>query len=83
MKTIRFQDNGQDFLTWDLNDAGIVMACRPCQGFIWEGSRVLNPIIKPGDFLRIITKSEKNLTPIHRVESVTRLRGAKPVQVAS
>ena len=42
MKTITFQDHGQDFLEWDLDDAGVVVACRPFQANMWVGKVVEN-----------------------------------------
>lgn len=42
MKTIVFEDHGQDFLEWDIDGKGIVVGCRPFQGSIWCGIRVLN-----------------------------------------
>lgn len=42
MKTITFEDQGQDFLEWDIDDKGVVVGCRPFQGSIWCGLRVLN-----------------------------------------
>lgn len=41
MKTIVLEDKGQDFLEWDLDEEGLVTGCRPFQGSIWCGCRVL------------------------------------------
>lgn len=38
--TITFQDQGQDFLEWDIKDRKVV-ACRPFQADLWLGSEVL------------------------------------------
>lgn len=40
MKTITFEDNGQDFLEWDVNEQGIVIDCRPFQKWMWCGCKV-------------------------------------------
>lgn len=42
VKTIRFQDHGQDFLEWDLDAKGKVVACRPFQAWLWCKARVTN-----------------------------------------
>ena len=42
MKTIRFKDEGQDFLEWDVDGSGKVVACRPSQGWLWVGTLVVN-----------------------------------------
>ncbi|WP_447776360.1 hypothetical protein [Variovorax boronicumulans] len=41
-KTIAFADQGQDFLEWDLDSTGKVVACRPFQASIWIGHTVRN-----------------------------------------
>lgn len=53
MKRIFFEDDGQDFLEWDINEEGEVVACRPFQGWVWIGVKVHNKDIKPGDHLDI------------------------------
>ena len=40
MKTIFFEDQGQDFLEWDLNDENEVIDSRPYQRRIWTGFKV-------------------------------------------
>ncbi len=50
MKTIYFEDHGQDFLEWDIDDEGFVVDCRPAQSDIWNGHHVLNhSSLKKGD----------------------------------
>jgi hypothetical protein len=39
--TITFEDQGQDFLAWDVKDRKVV-ACRPFQADLWVGSEVLS-----------------------------------------
>ncbi|MDO9334186.1 MAG: hypothetical protein Q7T57_06675 [Dehalococcoidales bacterium] len=50
--TVELEDHGQDFLEWDLKD-GVVVACRPFQGWVWNGTLVHNTVITPGAILRI------------------------------
>jgi len=50
---VYFEDHGQDFLEWDLDENGVVIACRPFQEGIWKGTKVLNSEIRPGEYLLI------------------------------
>ena len=56
---ITFEDRGQDFLTWDINNDNVVENCRPFQGIIWNGCKVVNKKLEIGDKVviqdRIIT----------------------------
>ncbi len=54
MITVEFEDHGQDFLEWDIQD-GVVVDCRPYQGWLWKGTKVHNTSIKAGDILDITT----------------------------
>jgi hypothetical protein len=40
---ITFEDHGQDFLTWQLDNNGIVVASEPFQSWVWSGVKVLHP----------------------------------------
>jgi len=40
---IRFEDNGQDFLEWEVDDDGQVIGCEPFQASVWCGKYVLQP----------------------------------------
>lgn len=54
VKTITFADEGQDFLEFDLDAEGHVVDCRPFQGWLWIGYRVMNHAeIKPGDYAQV------------------------------
>lgn len=50
---ITLEDHGQDFLEWDLDEENVVVECRPFQAWAWEGIKVLNESITPGDFLEV------------------------------
>lgn len=69
MLTIVLEDHGQDFLEWDF-EGGIVVACRPFQGWLWNGTKVHNTNIQPGDMLNITTKGGNRLTLNYPVERV-------------
>lgn len=70
MITIFFEDHGQDFLEWDIED-GVVVDCRPFQGWLWNGTRVHSTDISPGLLLDITTRSGRRTRlryPVERVE---------------
>jgi hypothetical protein len=52
--TLQFVDAGQDFLEWDI-EKNVVTGCRPFQGSVWCGTRIINRKIEPGTRLRIAT----------------------------
>lgn len=70
MITVFFEDDGQDFLEWDISDKGEVVDCRPFQGHVWIGTMVHNKDIKPGDYLDITMPDSVRRTVIHAVEKV-------------
>lgn len=43
VKTIEFEDHGQDFLEWDIAEDGRVLESRPYQSEVWTQYRVVNP----------------------------------------
>ena len=50
---ITFEDHGQDFLTWQLDNNGIVVDCLPFQALQWCGIEVAEPkALKVGECLR-------------------------------
>ena len=71
MITVFFEDHGQDFPEWDIED-GVVVACRPLQDWVWNGTRVHNETILKGDILGITTKNHPSRTtlnyPVERVK---------------
>ncbi len=69
MQTVYLVDQGQDFLEWDIED-GKVVACRPLQGWLWNGTEVHNTNIQPGDILDITTPRGRRTTLNHPVERV-------------
>lgn len=69
MITVHFEDHGQDFLEWDIEN-GEVIACRPFQEWLWKGVHVLNDTFHPGDIVHIITKGNQPNTVKYPIESV-------------
>jgi hypothetical protein len=71
MITIEFEDNGQDFLEWDIDSAGVVIACRPLQGWLWVGRQTIGTP-KIGE--RIAIGSDGNASwiryPVIRIEAL-------------
>lgn len=70
MLIVYLEDHGQDFLEWDIKD-GVVVDCRPFQGWVWNGTRVHNTDIKPRQYLIITTPdglTRQLLYPVERVE---------------
>jgi len=67
--TVHFEDHGQDFLEWDIKD-GVVVDCRPFQGWIWNGTKVHNTDIQAGDILQITTPDGMERTLKYPVEEV-------------
>lgn len=74
MKTIIFEDNGQDFLEWDIDEEGKVVDCRPFQSAIWCGYRVLFPEqLEASDTVYVETKGDLRAM-IHKVQAVKSLK---------
>ncbi len=40
MTTIFFEDDGQDFLEWDVDENGLVIDSRPFQGAMWASGNL-------------------------------------------
>jgi hypothetical protein len=75
--TVFFVDECQDFLEWDIDDEGKVVACRPFQADIWVGCQVHNKDIKRGDLLDFTAPDGFHSQLIHPVDKVQQLEGAK------
>lgn len=55
--TIHFEDHGQDFLEWDVDQHGVVIACRPYQEFVWKGSVLINNA-EPGGIVAYLSPAD-------------------------
>jgi hypothetical protein len=69
MVTVYFEDDGQDFLEWDIQD-GKVVDCRPFQSWCWNGTLVHNYAFRKGTVLDITLKDGRRTTLKHKVEEV-------------
>jgi len=41
-KIIEFEDQGQDFTTWEIDENGLIVDCKPFQASVWCGGIVPN-----------------------------------------
>lgn len=75
-KIFHFEDNGQDFLQWFVDENGKVLAATPFQSSIWKdcivGQHVMEMGIS-GDNMDYIFKDGTYSTLKHRIESVENL----------
>jgi len=70
-KKITFQDDGQDFLTWWVDNRGEVLHCEPFQAWLWNGkmvdlerTRVGSRLkFQDGNEMKHTVKEIKDLTP--------------------
>lgn len=69
---VEFEDNGQDFLEWEIQD-GVVIECRPLQWWMWENSTVHTTRIAPGARLDVTTPTGNRITLRHAVIAVREL----------
>jgi hypothetical protein len=77
---ITFEDHGQDFLTWELDENKKVVDCQPFQASTWCKSQVVNEQLAVGEYVIIETKHTASgyLTikyPIEKIE--TDIQGPK------
>jgi hypothetical protein len=74
VKRIQLEDQGQDFLEWDLDEDGVVVDCRPAQSWLWIGVRVVNDrTLRRGSKLQVITNSGDEITLNYPAAMVTKL----------
>jgi hypothetical protein len=67
--TVFFEDNGQDFLEWDINDDGVVVESRPFQNDIWRNT--VMKTLKEGELPLIITTHSPGVAQLkHRVVKI-------------
>lgn len=71
MITVYFEDHGQDFLEWDIEE-GVVVGCRPYQEWLWKGTKVHNTSIRPGDILEVSGSDGRRRTLNYAVVKVVK-----------
>jgi hypothetical protein len=69
---LHFQDDGQDFLWWNVNSKGVVTSCEPFQSSIWNGKVVQNleELVKDKCGVVTILNGKEPMSIIHLVEKV-------------
>ncbi len=69
MKRVYFEDHGQDFLWWDVNEDGLVVDCGPFQASIWSGSLVVSKI-EVGALISIKRTRQDAITIKYPIEQI-------------
>lgn len=83
VKVIEFEDNGQDFLVWEIalmgDNFGEVINCEPFQSSIWCGQIVLNyDKLEEGGQVVISKSPDDPIYSInHRIERITLKEGGE------
>lgn len=77
MQVIHFEDKGQDFLEWDVDQNGMVVGSRPYQADVWRGCEVSGlaigvcPMVKgpdggPARMLRYVVTAMELINPFNQ-----------------
>ena len=77
MKCYTFEDDGQDFLQWYINDEGIVVDCQPSQGRTWVGMKIVPDEYVKGDHLKFVRGGFLK----HKIKSIRILKKKEIVEV--
>ncbi|KKL88563.1 hypothetical protein LCGC14_1923420 [marine sediment metagenome] len=73
IKKIYFEDRGQDFLSWTLDEEGFVLISEPFQTNIWKGTQVILETIQIGARPKVILEWNKARKGIRGVKDITEL----------
>lgn len=66
---ITFEDHGQDFLTWHIDEDGRIVDCKPFQFSVWSKWTVTNKGFEVGGFVQCKKASER-LTIKYPIENI-------------
>ncbi|MCY1408136.1 hypothetical protein D3C76_654870 [compost metagenome] len=77
MQTIYFEDLGQDFLEWDIDRNGVVVASRPFQAEVWCGTVVLSMTVG----LPPVIRGSRVTTPLTLKYPIDRIQNRLPPSV--
>lgn len=69
---LNFEDHGQDFLTWHVDQKGNIIKCEPFQFSIWSQWTLTTKEFKAGGKVTI-QKADETLTIKYPIESFTTL----------
>ncbi len=74
-KRITFEDEGQDFLTFDVDNEGYIKDVKPFQFSIWSKYRVTNfKDLSIGDYVDLShIETKEKLTLKYKIENVKRI----------
>jgi hypothetical protein len=76
--TVQLEDRGQDFTEWDLDEDGVVVACRPCQEIVWCGVKVRNhATLRCGSTLLLTLSDGRETTLNYKAAMVGRVAPAQ------
>jgi len=79
-REIELEDHGQDFTSFIVDEDGNVVETKPCQGWVWNGSKVMNKRIRVGSRLILRTPNmapvSEPLTLRYRVIAISRPQSA-------
>ncbi len=72
MRKLHFEDHGQDFLSWTVDDLGTIIEVEPYNS-AWLGQRVLAPrTVRKGHLLNVRSKSTGDVFaivyPVERIQ---------------
>lgn len=71
MKKLYFEDKGQDFLWWVVDENGVVTDCGPFQASLWVGNTVIAPeLLLVGDQPEFISKQGNALLLNYKIEKI-------------
>lgn len=74
---LHFEDQGQDFLSWDIDDLGVVTDCAPFQAHVWVGSVLDLPLPEVGERPYFETKHGDYLQLNYRIEKIEEVENGK------
>ena len=73
MKRIHFEDHGQDFLSWDIDENGTIIKSGPFQDWVWKGKVVKMETLKVGQKLSYISHGVYEMDiryPVEKIEEI-------------
>ncbi len=56
-RLITFEDHGQDFLKWLINEDNVIVHCEPFQSWLWNGRKVLTETLVVGGNIKFVTNT--------------------------
>lgn len=69
-----FEDKGQDFLIWWLDERGEVLHSEPFQASVWNGTMVILSSLKVDSYLKIVSNLRLKRSLIYKVIDITQLK---------